>query len=177
MLARVQVERAHQGEHHSDDPGLRLHGNEQGWIKTGDRIVLEQSRCENSYAFVDRARCDIVIIVVCLGAQDKYLTVAEALQAAVLSVLTDEKMKYKNSFYYWAAFISHGFADVKLDDALLDQIHERLEALKPQSSKGGGDDSSTDSESGLTESILTLTRDAYHRLECEEQTLSRDWWE
>ena len=57
--------------------------------------------------------------------QGQYQTVAEALRAAVLSLLEDEEMIYKDSFYYWAAFISHGFASVKLDDALLDQIHHK----------------------------------------------------
>ena len=61
--------------------------------------------------------------------QDKFLTIAEALRAAVLSLLRDEDMRYEQSFYYWAAFISHGFASVQLDEKLLGQIHARLEQL------------------------------------------------
>ena len=67
--------------------------------------------------------------------QDRYLTVAEALQAAVLSLLKDEDMRYKQSFYYWAAFFCHGFASVKLDDALLREIHARLQALRQEPSQ------------------------------------------
>ena len=117
-------------------------------------------------------RCDAVVLIVvaCIGTQDKYLTVAEALQATVISLLEDEEMKYTRSFYYWAAFISHGFASVKLDDALLDQIHERLELM---SSQCWEEDDYTKAD--LSTAILTLTRDAYHRLEEREQTLSRKW--
>ena len=48
------------------------------------------------------------------------------------SALEEEDMNFKRSFYFWAAFISHGFASVKLDDALLDQIHDKLETLFQQ---------------------------------------------
>ena len=91
----------------------------------------------------------------------------------MVSVLTDEDMKYRRSFYYWAAFISHGFASVKLDDVLLDQIHERLEVMRRESIK----DEPNDPEPTLEMAMLTLTRDAYHRLEHREQTLSREWCE
>ena len=115
-------------------------------------------------------------VVVCNTMQDKYQTVAEALQTAVISLLDDEDMKYKRSFYYWAAFISHGFASVLLDDAFLGEIHTRLEKIRQKSSaEQGGDDELT-----MEKTIMTLTRDAYHRLEEREQTLSREWcakWE
>ena len=58
--------------------------------------------------------------------QDRYQTVGEALQAAVVSLLDEEGTKYRINFYYWAAFLPHGFAGVKPDDVLLDQIHDRL---------------------------------------------------
>ena len=61
--------------------------------------------------------------------QGRYKTVAGALQEAVVSVLGDKEMKFHRSFYYWAAFISHGFASVKLEDAMLDAINVQLETL------------------------------------------------
>lgn len=84
-------------------------------------------------------------------------------------------MKYTRSFFYWAAFIAHGFASIKLDDALLDQIHDKLEAIYGQQPDDDGGES--DIESGLMTAMLTLTRDAYHRLEGREETLSREWSE
>ena len=137
---------------------------------------------------------------ICIATQDKYQTVAEALQAAVASLLKDESMRYKTSFYYWAAFITHGFASIKLDDALLDKIHERLEAQQKQKQKQkqkqqkqkqkqkqkqqkqqqqqrqpDDDGKANDIKGDLTAAVLTLTRDAYHRLEEREETLSREW--
>ena len=114
-----------------------------------------------------------MVVVMCFVMQDKYQTVAEALQAAVVSLLGNEKMNYKRSFYYWAAFISHGFASVLLDDAFLGEIHIRLEKYRQESSakQGGG------SELTMEMAMMTLTRDAYHQLEEREQTLSREWCE
>ena len=48
---------------------------------------------------------------------------AKALQAAVAALLKTERKQYSDSFYYWAGLVAHGFADVKLDEGLLDQIH------------------------------------------------------
>ena len=115
-------------------------------------------------------------VVLWIAIQDKYQTVAEALQAAVISLLGAEDMNYKRSFYFWAAFIPHGFASVLLDDALLGEIHARQEKLRQESSvkRGGGD------QVTMEMAMMTLTRDAYHRLEDMEQTLSREWdenWE
>ena len=98
---------------------------------------------------------------------------AGALQEAVVSVLGDKEMKFHRSFYYWAAFISHGFASVKLDDALLNDIHTRLETLK-DIPNGAGHDSPSDP---LETAMLTLTRNAYRRLEEQEKILSREWCE
>ena len=106
--------------------------------------------------------------------QDKYQTVAEALQAAVVSLLGEEDMNYRRSFYYWAAFISHGFASVLLDDALLGEIHTRLDESREDCSDKQGDDGH---DSTLEMDMMTLTRDAYRRLEDMEQTLSREWCE
>ena len=106
--------------------------------------------------------------MVCIGSQDKYETVAEALQAAVVSLLADEDMKYKHSFFYWAGFICHGFAGVKLGDALLDTIHNRIESMCKESGDEEGDD-------GRALAVMTLTRDAYRRLDEREQALSREW--
>ena len=120
-----------------------------------------------------KVRCDVV----CIATQDKYQTVAEALQTAVVSLLEDEEMKYNRSFFFWAAFISHGFASTKLDDALLDEIHNRLMESPQEPSNGSssssGDDDST-SHVSLARAMLTRTRDAYHRLEKREETLSRE---
>ena len=107
-----------------------------------------------------------------MRSQDKYLTVAEALQAAVVSVLTDEDLNYRRSYYYWAAFISHGFASVKLDDALLDHIHERLEVMQQSDTDNGGNESE---DEPLMAMILALTREMYLTLGNKEQTLAREW--
>ena len=105
--------------------------------------------------------------------QDQYQTVAEALRSAVTSLLKDESMKYKRSFYYWAAFISQGFAGVLLDDALLDEIHTRLQAIQKESS---GDEAAAGDDGKIMEAaMMTLTRNAYLQLEDLEQTLSREW--
>ena len=120
-----------------------------------------------------KVRCDVV----CIATQDKYLTVAEALQTAVVSLLEDEEMKYNRSFFFWAAFISHGFASTKLDDALLDQIHNRVQEYQKQSNDDNNNNKSKDDENTLEMAILTLTRDAYCRLEEREETLSREWCE
>ena len=75
--------------------------------------------------------------------QDQYCTVADAMRAAVQSLLHDTSMKYEKSFFYWAAFAPQGFAGVRLDNALLDYIHHRLDTLhKPLTradSQGGGE--------------------------------------
>ena len=94
------------------------------------------------------------------------------MQAAVVSVLTDEDLNYRRSFYYWAAFTSHGFASVKLDDAFLDQIHQRLEAMQQSGTEGGGNGSEDD----LLMAILALTRELYLTLGDKEQTLAREWY-
>ena len=96
----------------------------------------------------------------------------------MVSLIEDKSMKHSRSFYYWAAFISHGFASVRLDDALLDQIHKRL--LEHQEKPSGDNNTSRDDDDTnktLEMAILTLTRDAYHRLEEQEETLSREWCE
>ena len=107
--------------------------------------------------------------------QDEYLTIAEALQAAVRSVLEDDDLRHKKSLYYWAALLSHGFASVRLDDTLLDQIHDRLQTLYGQQPDDDGQEN--DIESDVMTATLTLTRNAYHRLEEREETLSREWSE
>ena len=139
--------------------------------------LWQRTRLDNRSGLLNRriVRRDIV----CAATQGKYQTVAEALQTAVTSLLEDEETKYSRNFYYWAAFITHGFASTKLDDALLDQIHERLEVLSRQQQEqqhqpdNGGE--KNDVESNLTAAVLTLTRNAYHRLEDREETLSREW--
>lgn len=82
-------------------------------------------------------------------------------------------MNYRHSFFYWAAFISHGFASVLLDDALLDEVHARLQRFWQESSRddteGGG------GERTMETVMLTLTRDAYNRLGEREEALSRKW--
>ena len=76
-------------------------------------------------------------------------------------------MKYKRSFYYWAGFISHGSANVKLDDALLHQIYDRLTSLIQGSDHGGADDYS---ESALTTAMKDKTREVYHGCKHQEYT-------
>ena len=105
--------------------------------------------------------------------QGQYQTVAEALQAAVVSLLDDEEMKYNINFFYWAAFLPHGCAIVKLDDALLDQIHDGLESLVQNDAAADEGDQGT----AIETTMLTMTRKAYHHLEYLEQTLSREWCE
>ena len=99
------------------------------------------------------------------------------MQTAVVSLLEDDDMKYTRNFFYWAAFISHGFASVKLDDALLDQIHERLGKIQQESSDDKSSSSSSSSrddnptpDNPLARAMLARTRDAYHRLEDREET-------
>ena len=65
------------------------------------------------------------------------------------------------------------FVSIKLDDALLDKIHARLESLK----RGSDHDQSDSDDETLAVAIISLTRDAYHRLEDREETLSREWCE
>ena len=43
------------------------------------------------------------------------------------SLLHDNDLRYKDSFYYWAALLPHGFASVQLDDELLERAHSSLE--------------------------------------------------
>lgn len=112
-----------------------------------------------------------------MASQGEYQTVAQALQTAVKSVLGDEDMRYKTSFYYWAAFISHGFASVLLDDELLARIHHRLEALRSGSDGGQGRADGEDGGETLAMAIMTLTRQTYFRLKNREETLSREWRE
>lgn len=52
----------------------------------------------------------------------------QAFQAAIVSNLRDNDLQLKQSFYYWAAFIPHGFASVKLDAALLERIHSYIKS-------------------------------------------------
>lgn len=43
-----------------------------------------------------------------------------------MSLLEDDNERYKQSFYFWAAFVPQGFASVQLNSALLDKIHSYL---------------------------------------------------
>lgn len=49
---------------------------------------------------------------------------------------TKEHKQYSGSFYYWAGFTPHGFANVELDEVLLDHIHLffTMEELPPTNS-------------------------------------------
>ena len=72
---------------------------------------------------------------------------AEALQAAVISsLLGDEDVKYTTSFYDWAVFIVHGFASVKLDEALLGQAYDRLVTFHGQPPNDDGQDNDVESD-------------------------------
>ena len=105
--------------------------------------------------------------------QGRYLTVAKALRAAVTSLLADKEATiFRRSFYYWAAFIPHGFASVTLDDVLLNQIHDRVETYRQKLTQG-----EHNPDVSFAMAVLTLTRETYRRLEKWEQTLSREWCE
>ena len=110
----------------------------------------------------------MTVVLMFTAKQDNYQTVAEALQAAVVSLLADKELGYEKSFYYWAAFITHGFASVQLENALLDQVHDRLETLKQRVDDGGNDDHKTT----LAMAILTLTREAYHQHDERQGSMS-----
>ena len=112
----------------------------------------------------------MMIAVLLIVEQGNYQTVAEALRNAVVSVLGDETMRYKDSFYYWAGFISHGYASTKLDDPLLELIHSGMVDLDQTHTRSKEDDSNR-----TFATILALTRDAYLRQEDQDQTLSREW--
>ena len=58
------------------------------------------------------------------GGQIQHRTVVEAFQAAVVSLIEDESLEFRKSFFYWAAFVPHGCANVQLDDCLLDCINQ-----------------------------------------------------
>lgn len=81
-------------------------------------------------------------------------------------------MNYRLSFYYWAGFISQGFASVQLDDALLDEIHARLEQLPRESSEFQGN-----RQEAMQRAMLKLTRETYQHMEETEQALSRECYE
>ena len=99
--------------------------------------------------------------------QAQHQTVAGALRAAVIRLFENKAMRYKDSFYYWAAFIPHGFAGVRLDDALLDQIHSYLtEQLRQSQACNQG-------ECTIEEMEETLSSHCYCEIEEEELTLSR----
>ena len=67
------------------------------------------------------------------------MTVAEAFQAAVVSLLDDEGLNYKRSFFYWGAFISHGYGNVMLNETLLDNINARLEMHQQEMNQDGSE--------------------------------------
>ena len=156
MPARVQMERPHQGVHTFDGASLRLYGFEQG-ERIDNALLSSHQRCADDVA------CCLVV------KQDRPRTVAEALQAAVASLLAHGDMKYKDSFYYWAGFTSHGFGDVLLDDSLLDEIHARLGTLQQEVTSGGCSDCKA-----MEQAMKALTQDAYHRVEDMEQALLRE---
>ena len=181
MSAGVQVERPRQGEHHSHDADVCVYGDAQGtggdgWFGTAFSVKMTKHphgfdhRCWWRWP---RNVLPSFLVAWIIRRQAQYKTVAKAVQAAAVSLLEDKDMKYQHSFYYWAAFISHGFASVKLDDALLNDIHTRLETLK-DIPNGAGHDSPSDP---LETAMLTLTRNAYRRLEEQEKILSREWCE
>ena len=93
-------------------------------------------------------------------------TVAEALQAAVLSLLADKSLCYNRSFFYWAPFASDAFAGVQLDDALLEQIRTRL-SQAPGPGEGEG------VSSAMT--MLALTQGAYRALRDRKHALASEW--
>lgn len=76
--------------------------------------------------------------------QDEYRTVAEAYQAAVVSLLEMKEEKFRESHFYWAAFLLHGFADVMLDDGVLESIRKFVESEE-------GEEETQSSAMGVTE--------------------------
>ena len=75
-------------------------------------------------------------------------------------------MDFKHSLFYWAAYASHGFADVQLDDGLLRRIRSQIKALqqKPDTATGPNKDM-------MVRIVLDRTREAYDRLGHRERKL------
>ena len=84
-----------------------------------------------------------------------------------MKLLAENGMRYRESFYYWAGFLPHGYASVKLDEALLGRIYRYLEkqSRKPSACEMG---TSTAKEMGAR-----LSRQVYSEIEEQELTLSR----
>lgn len=86
----------------------------------------------------------------------------------MVSLLANKKVKhFGRSYFYWAAFISHGYSSVRLDDAFLDQIHDNLQVYQSEKLN----DNNNTLEMMV---LLTLTQDAHERLKDWEQTLSNE---
>ena len=56
------------------------------------------------------------------------LTVGQAFHRAVSRLLKDQDGDYFSSYFYWAAFIPHGFADVKISEDFVVNIRKYIEA-------------------------------------------------
>lgn len=99
--------------------------------------------------------------------QDRYQSVAEAFQAALQSLIHNPKFRYKDSFYYWGAFLPHGFADVQLDKQLLDQIHSVILQVARQK----GVDTVEMEEDAIEFVMRALTREAHEDYDNREETM------
>lgn len=99
--------------------------------------------------------------------QDRYQSVAEAFQAALQSLIHNPKFRYKDSFYYWGAFLPHGFADVQLDKQLLDQIHSVILQVARQR----GVDTVEMEEDAIEFVMRALTREAHEDYDNREETM------
>ncbi len=61
-------------------------------------------------------------------AQGRVRSVAEAMRAAVTSLLDDHTLSFGKSYYYWAGFLPHGCAQVELDALTLSTIKSFVES-------------------------------------------------
>ena len=86
----------------------------------------------------------------------------------MISLLSGQEKRFKDCFYYWAAFTTYGFAGAKLEEAVLDQIHSHLEEEQQRQSETLDQGENTIEGMGTT-----LASRIYHEIEETELTLSR----
>lgn len=104
----------------------------------------------------------------CLHCKEQYQTVAQALQAAVVSLLHDKDLHYKDSFYYWAALVPHGFASVQLDDELLERVRLSIERITCREKPTA--ESTSNIEPGMKKLTLVVRRQFEEIAQAEQHT-------
>ena len=76
-------------------------------------------------------------------------------------------MGFRRNFFYWAAYASHGFADVQLDNCLLHRIRDKLKGVQTKYNSAR-----KNNKDMMAPIMLNMTGDTYHRLDEEERRLS-----